>query len=178
MNRREVLKRTAFLTGAALSAPLISSILSGCTPETKQTGQLQVPFFDPDQFQLVTELADVILPATDSPSASAVGVPQTIEEMVRLVYPPEDRKAYQKGFTILREFLNSESDLRAGVQKLESQNAPEEVRQAYLHFKQQTIAYYLTTEAVAKNHLNYLPVPGAYEACIQLSDVDGKAWAL
>ena len=29
-----------------------------------------------------------------------------------------------------------------------------------------------------KTLLNYLPVPGSYEPCIELSEVNGKAWAL
>ena len=49
---------------------------------------------------------------------------------------------------------------------------------AYLNFKQQTVAYYLSTEEVATKFLTYLPVPGKYEACITVEEAGGKAWAL
>ena len=53
-----------------------------------------------------------------------------------------------------------------------------EQRTAYHDFKSKTVAYYLSTEEIATNHLNYLPVPGKYEACIRLEETGGKAWAL
>jgi len=36
----------------------------------------------------------------------------------------------------------------------------------------------MVTEEIATNYLNYLPVPGAYEGCITLESVGGKAWAI
>lgn len=52
------------------------------------------------------------------------------------------------------------------------------LNESYRHIKQQTIAYFLSTEEISTNHLNYLPVPGKYEACISLESVGGKAWAI
>lgn len=52
------------------------------------------------------------------------------------------------------------------------------LNESYRHIRQQTIAYFLSTEEICMNHLNYLPVPGKYEACISLASVGGKAWAI
>jgi len=51
-------------------------------------------------------------------------------------------------------------------------------RLAYIELKQQVIAYYLTTEEVGREHLNYLPIPGDYEPCISINDVNNRAWTI
>ncbi len=181
MKRREVLKYTAYLTGAALSAPLVSSILSGCNPEASTEGVAFDPqFFNPDQFSLLERLVDTILPKTDSPSATEVGVHRMVDHMLSEAYTEENQKSYQKGFEALASHLEGEADLAAALQKIEAKDPSisESVQKAYLDLKQQTVAYYLNTETIGKNFLNYLPVPGEYQPCIKLADVGGKAWAI
>ncbi|MEL7533997.1 MAG: gluconate 2-dehydrogenase subunit 3 family protein [Bacteroidota bacterium] len=181
MKRREVLKYTAYLTGAALSAPLVSSILSGCNPEASTQGVAFDPqFFNPDQFSLLSRVLDTILPKTDSPAATEVGVPRMVDHMLSTVYTQEDRADYQKGFAALKAYLTDTEDLTTALQTIEAKDpsVSEAVQNAYLALKQQAIAYYLSTETIGKNFLNYLPVPGKYKPCIKLAEVDGKAWAL
>ena len=192
MKRREILRYTAFATGAVIGAPLLGTILSGCTiDEVENSGHYSLKFFDKKEFAKVEDIIDIILPKTDSPSASEVGVHKMIDSMVGMVYDKEDREAYKKGFSSLvsylekqaggKDLLTLEADKKLDLlQKMEhpAGDDRENVRKAYLDLKQQTIAYYLSTKEIAKNHLNYLPVPGDYESCISLSDVDGKAWAL
>ncbi len=48
----------------------------------------------------------------------------------------------------------------------------------YNQLRQQTISYYLSSEEICTNYLNYLPVPGKYEPCITLEEAGGKAWAI
>ena len=132
-------------------------------------------------------MVDVILPATDSPSASEVGVHRTIDHMVGVVYAEPARQDFVKGFSALTEFLRKAGfEKQDGNGKLEMLKAlqattngdQESLRKAFLDLRQQTIAYYLSTEEIGTKFLNYLPVPGAYEACISLEEAGGKAWAL
>ena len=192
MKRREILRYTALATGAIVGAPLLSTILSGCKTDVVDNAvDYSLQFFNKQDFAMMKDLIDIILPKTDSPSASEVGVHKMIDSMVGTVYNKEDRKAYKIGFSSLvsylekqaggKDFLDMEADKKLDLlQKLErpAGNVLENVRRAYLDLKQQTIAYYLSTEEIAKNYLNYLPVPGDYESCIPLADVGGKAWAL
>ncbi len=188
MKRREILKYTALATGAAVSAPLASVILSGCQSEAVvDSDQAGTGLFTESEFSLLQQLVDVILPKTDSPSASEVGVHTMIDHMVGKVYSAEDRSVFKKGFLVLSELLQQSEfmgmDATGQLNFLkELQSSTEEGRKigqkAFLDLKQQTIAYYLNTEEIGKNYLNYLPVPGAYDACITLEEVDGKAWAL
>ena len=181
MKRREVLRYTAYATGVAISAPLLSSLLSGCTEVDSSLDGLQ--FFGKHDFEILKDIVDTILPKTDSPSASDVGVHNTIDLMVGTVYSEEDKAAYKNGFATLISNLGDFSNMNdeeklSHLQNLEKGSTPKDVLKAYIDLKQQTIAYYLSTEEIAKNYLNYLPIPGDYESCISLDEVGGKAWAL
>ncbi len=192
MKRREILKYTALLTGASISAPLWSAILSGCnTAPTENGGSGELQFFNQEEFTLLTGMIDLILPKTDSPSASEVGVHYTIDGMVGTVYKEEDKASFKKSFDALAGYLNGPaqgqgiSGLQPGeqlelLQQLEESEEEqlEEARNAFVDLKQQTIAYYLSTEEIATKYLTYLPVPGAYKACISVEEAGGNAWAL
>lgn len=176
-------------TGAALSSSLLASIWSGCS--TKKVTGYQTKFFNSTEFDLVTSLVDTILPKTDSPSASEVGVDQTIDAIIAGVYKAEDKEAYAKRFSTLLAHLNAEASSSSFI-KLSSaekltvlknleeskENVSTDVRQAYMEFKQQTVAFYLSSEEIGEKFLNYLPVPGEYIACISPEDVGGKAWSI
>ena len=79
----------------------------------------------------------------------------------------------------MKTYCNSETQLEQLKGIVTSTEEKDQMaKSAFLEFKQQTIAYYLSTEEIATNYLNYLPVPGTYESCISLESVGGKAWAL
>ena len=186
MNRREILKYTALATGGAICTPLLSTFLSGCTTGTKESStENALSFFNQEEFDLVKTIIDTILPKTDSPSATEVGVHEEIDAMVGTVYQEEDRNNYKSGFEALKTYLDekdfadkNEEEKKNILLSIEA-SAPMEIgaeMQAYYHLKQQTIAYYLYTKEIGTKYLNYLPVPGEYQACIPLSETNGKAW--
>lgn len=180
MQRREVLRLVSLATGAAISAPLLGSLLSGCKTDIKNDdSDYALQFFTDDEFTRIKSLINTILPKTDSPSATDVGVHQMIDNMIGNVYDSDQQKTYREKFTALVDYLNatSSTELEA-LYSLSNSSENEVAKSAFLDLKQQTIAYYLTTEEIGKNYLNYLPIPGAYEACIPLEEVGNKAWTL
>jgi hypothetical protein len=182
MKRRELIKLVTLATGSVLSASLLNSLLVGCKDvPSKYGGDYILQFFNEEDFLLVQSLMNTILPKTESPSATDVSVHQIMDTMIGTVYKPSERVAYKKRFLALKQFLktSTEKQLVALQNLTESTNENDEIAKgALLDLKQQTIAYYLSTEKIAKNYLNYLPIPGQYKACISLDEVDGKAWAL
>ncbi|MEL6944575.1 MAG: gluconate 2-dehydrogenase subunit 3 family protein, partial [Bacteroidota bacterium] len=184
MNRRDLIKYTALATGAAVSAPLASVLLSGCSPDTVESDSAyKLKFFDEKQFDLVRQLVDVILPKTDSPSASEVKVHQIMDQFLGEVHTKEEQENYKMEFETLASHLESKSFSKEDAAKqqdiLQQINETEkDIQKTFLNFKQQTIAYYLTTEEIGKNYLKYLPIPGEYKACIPLEETGGKAWTL
>lgn len=195
MNRREILRYTAWITGAAVSAPLAGAILSGCSeapnnlqPSADDSTKMGVlHYFSPEKFLLLTLVADTILPRTDSPSASDVQVPATVDSMIGKVFDED----YQAGFKL--QWLQLESYLRAGnfaeldsaarvelLRDLELGQSEElaSARTCFTDLKQQVVAYYLTKEEIGEKYLNYVPIPGKYEPCISLEEANNRAWAI
>lgn len=196
MNRRQILQYTAWITGTAVSAPLAAALLSGCSKSDNNgtavtaDGGSDLPvlhFFSPDQFGRVKHLADTILPRTDSPSASDVNVHTTVDSMLGLVFAESHQRTFKHNWLALERYLEQSGFVQQGAEQqterlrtleLSTDAASAEARQGLLDFKQQVIAYYLTTEEVGRNFLNYLPIPGSYEPCISVDDVNNRAWAI
>lgn len=196
MNRRQVLQYTAWITGTAVSAPLAGALLSGCSESASNgaavatsddSGLPVLHFFSPKQFRQVKLLVDTILPRTDSPSASDVNVHTTMDSMIGLVFAEPHQRTFKHNWLALERYLEGSSFAQHDTEQqtellrtLEMSTDAEhaEARQGLLDFKQQTIAYYLTTEEVGRNFLNYLPIPGSYEPCISVDDVNNRAWAI
>ncbi len=180
MKRRELIKLVTLSTGAVLSAPLLSSLLTSCKEVPKITDSDYVlQFFDAENFELLRTLIDTILPKTESPSATEVGVHKIIDTMVGTVYKPSDRSNYKQKFSALKTYLNSNSGNQLDAIKnlvASTNEGDKEAKNALLDLKQQTISYYLSTEEIGKNYLNYLPTPGDYEPCISLEEAGGKLW--
>lgn len=197
MNRREVLRYTAWITGSTISASLAGAILSGCSEQTTNKNVSKeadvasrdslLHFFTPEQFTLVALLADIILPRTDSPSATDVKVHIRLDSMLGQIFDSNYQSTFKTKWLALENYLSHYRFLQlspvAQVEALQSLELSQNdeaasAKSALIEFKQHLIAYYLTTEEIGKTFLNYLPIPGAYKPCISLDDTNNKAWAI
>ncbi|MFZ9045370.1 MAG: gluconate 2-dehydrogenase subunit 3 family protein [Cyclobacteriaceae bacterium] len=191
VNRREALKRTAYIMGGTLMAPTVAGVLNGCTPTPKLDW---IPeFFSIEQAKLITTVVDVILPETDTPAASELGVPSFIEQIVSSIASPEDREKFMgtlitfekecmdvtgKHFNELEEeqkvdFVNSQH-VRMQQSEIDWKNKP-----FILSVKEMTIAGYCVTEVGATQLLQHVFIPGEYKACIPIEEAgNGKTWSM
>lgn len=191
MNRREAIRRTAWLMGGIVSAPAIAGVLKGCV--AKPTIGWKPVFFTEEQGAIVSRVSDIIIPRTDTPGAVDVGVPSFIDLMLKDVYKKEDQDRFLSG---LQEFddeahkiyNDSFLDLVPDEQqelvkrvhdeavKADGQGRP---RPFILMVKELTMLGFFTSEVGATQVLQYDPVPGAYHGCLPLSEAgNGKTWAM
>jgi len=180
MERRELIKLVTLATGAVLTVPLSSSLLTSCkrVERVKDISYI-LQFFNKEDFAFVQHLLELILPKTDSPSATDVGVHQIMDTMIGTVYSPDQKKRFTELFSALKDHLTPDFKLEK-IQSLSKSSEENDklAKAALLDIKQQAVAYYLSTKEIATNYLNYLPIPGEYEPCISLESVGGKVWAL
>ncbi len=192
MDRREALRKTAMLMGAAISAGAFAGIMQGCkaTPELTYTPS----FFTEDQARVISELAEAIIPKTDTPGAKEAGVPGFIDQILKECYKKEDQDRFITGlaefdaacasangdsFVYLSpekqfEFAKAQNDAAIASAK-ENPTAP---RPFFLMAKELTLLGFFTSEPGATQVLQYVAVPGAYKGCIPLSEAgNGKTWA-
>lgn len=93
MDRRRALRNIGLTTGFVVATPTLLSMLQSCTAD-KATW---VPeFFTPEEGVALTHIVDVIIPETDTPSASQVNVPQFIDKYVKEVESDEAQARYRK----------------------------------------------------------------------------------
>jgi hypothetical protein len=193
MNRREALKRTAWAMGGVISAPAILGVLQGCT--AKPVINWKPEYLTADQASIVSEVAEIIIPKTETPGAKDVGVPSFIDKIVKDCYSKEDQDRFSSGLTAFNEGAKKEygdafMDLddeqrRAYVKKLhdealqaERATNPAPKRPFILTMKELTMLGFFTSESGATQVLQYDAVPGAYKGCIPLSEAgNGKTWA-
>ncbi|HZY79930.1 MAG TPA: gluconate 2-dehydrogenase subunit 3 family protein [Cyclobacteriaceae bacterium] len=194
MNRREVLQRAALTLGYAVSAPFAAAVLNGCKakPELAFTPK----FFSKEQAELVSAIAEAILPRTTTPGAIDAGVPGFIDDMVGTVYSPEQQKSFIDGLDAFAseagDFVGaSPEDQLAFVKKKNSEAlsggsggqsegwwaaGSGASKPFFLQFKELTILGFFTSEPGATQVLQYKMVFGPFKGCVPLKEV-GKAWA-
>ncbi len=185
IDRKEAIKRAGLLLGGVVFAPNILGVLNGCTATP---GDWTPTLFSNDQARLVSALADVILPADDSPAASELGVPKFIETMVVEVYSDVQQAEFLEGLNkfaddyrtdIEAEFADGSDIDKYDFTYFQNRLAIEEDPASnpfFLSFKELTLLGYFTSEVGASEVLRYQAVPGSYEGCIPYEDV-GNTWA-
>ena len=194
IDRREALKKTAWLMGAAVSASTVAAFLQSC--KSAPDLNYKPVFFNEDQAKIVSEIAETIIPKTDTPGAKDVGVPNFIDMMLKDCFKEEDQKnfldglakfdadakaAYGDSFVYLKdeqklEFVKKTNE--AAVNEAKANKDPKAPRPFILRAKELTMLGFFTSKAGATEVLQYEAVPGSYKGCIPLSEAgNGKTWA-
>lgn len=88
MDRRKALKNMGLTIGYTVATPTLISILQSC----QEKGPEWTPdFFSADQGNAITHLVDIILPKTDTPSASELQIHMFIDQFLAEVSEPEEQ---------------------------------------------------------------------------------------
>lgn len=179
MDRRDLLKLIGLGTGAAFVGS--TGILTGCErPEGTPS------LFTASDIVLLDEIAETILPRTDTPGAKDAGVGAFIARMVDNVYFPSEQNAVRRGLDELRDtygFLRLSAEDRTALLTRLDTEARLFVRVAgqpphYLTLlKQLTLLGYFTSEVGSKEALRYVAIPGRYDGDVPYAKGD-RAWAL
>lgn len=184
MERREILKVSALFLGYSLVGGSAIAVMNGCKADTSVGWQ--PVFFTQDQAELLAEVAERIIPTTDTPGAKSAMVDRYIDEAVHNNYKPEDQKKFQKSIGIFNDLAN-EKFKKSFVKITDSQkdevlnelakaakNANDDQgRHVFHEMRSLVVSGYFTSEIGATQALVYDPIPGPYQACIPLSDVGG-----
>jgi len=146
-----------------------------------------------NEMAVLAAAAEVIIPATDTPGAKEAGVPQFIGAMVAHWMTPTEAAQFHEGLAAL------DASARQRFQRGYAECSPEqgaELMQAlraaspytgrtfsltdrildpkapfYLRLRDMVVLGYFTSEAGSTKELRYLPVPGKFEA-----NLDIKTW--
>lgn len=186
MNRRELLQMIASVTGyAMIGSPLLMTACSSTNPYRGME-------LSTGDKTLLAEIAETILPRTDTPGAKDVGVPEMMAHLVDNTYDDPDQIEFHNGLAAIRsataerygqsfenltseqrtEFLNELSQLGLRYQR------PTGVTAHYsVMLKQLAIFSYFTSEQVQTSVLRLVPIPGRYDGDYPYRPGE-RAWAI
>ena len=180
MDRREALRTLGALAALGLLTPDEQALGAEARRVLRGPADARTtrpPALSARQLETVGAIVDIILPGTDTPGATDVGVPAFIDLMVGEWLDEEESAVFLSGLEDLDEaarsrfgspFVEASSDQQfALVQELDrSLESPEagEPPGFYRWMKRLTLTGYFTSEEGA-TLTGYRIVPGAFEGC-------------
>jgi gluconate 2-dehydrogenase gamma chain len=182
--RREILKRAAWLLGGAISAPAALAILQGCSAKQEPPGAEAVKpkFLGVAGLALVGEIAEILIPKTETSGAKDAGVPAFIDTALDALYPAEDQARFKAGLADFetaasaggKPFLEQDAAARAAFvkQSLEAALVGEHSPKPFiLMTRELTLLGYFSSQVGITDNMEYVAVPTAYHGCVPLSQM-------
>jgi len=185
MERREALKKIAYLMGGAISATTMGVLFESFTvfDPTKNTY-----FYSATDEEILAEFAEIILPTTSSsPGAKAAGVGAFIPLLIKDCYPPKLQEVFKIGFDDMlakcktkfnKEFLSLNSEEKNQLMNGLKQQAIDSNKEPsfFMIARDLTILGYFSSEIGCTMAREYLPIPGKYDGSAEYKPGQ-KAWA-
>jgi len=186
MKRRDILKSSALFLGYAVTGGAAVAVLNGCKADTAETWSPS--FFTADQSNLLAELAETIIPTTDTPGAKTALVHRYMDEAIGNLWEAEDQEKFKMALPMVdatankvggKPFmeLDQEGRNKTMAALAKDYNDGDTDEHIFKVLRDLTVTGYFTSEVGATQALKFEPVPGPYQGCIPESDVGGT-WAL
>ena len=191
MDRRKALKNIGNGIGAIAVTPAIVSLFQSC-----QTSVTYNPLFIPkDDFKIVSNLMEMIIPKTDIPGAIELKLPEFVDAYIYAVWDEKRKTDFIETWEIFisasskaagKENANdlSTADWDAQLAKyLKPGNdvpADEILASQFVNqLRSLTVNALKTNEFIGEEVLAYAPIPGEQKGCVDLMEATGgKAWSL
>ncbi|MGI9626253.1 MAG: gluconate 2-dehydrogenase subunit 3 family protein [Longimicrobiales bacterium] len=200
VGRREAIKRIGALMGGALSAPTLAGLLAGC--EVPVSSDFRPRTLEPAQLRHVGEIAEMIIPETDTPGAAAARVHHYIDLILTDFHSAEE----VSGFVAALDGVDDRARAMVGhswqeasaaekgrvLEALDAEAFPDPVTEPTAYaaveariaagdvpfmrtMKELTVAGYYTSRVGQTVELRLVPF-GTFDADLSLDEV-GRAWA-
>lgn len=178
INRRSLVLGAVFLVGGAAA---LTRFLRGAG--SAESGG---PSLSAEEFALLEQVTETMIPQTDTPGAIGAGVPVFLREMLKEWASAKVRAQFVGVLTEIDKhswssagapFLELPAQRRLDVMRDFDAQAIARSDPAYGEFKFLVLCGYYHSEAGATQELRYELVPGAWRACLPLTEV-GRASAV
>ena len=188
MQRREMLK----VIGAAAALPFVPKRADAAVRLAESVhrrleaervaagGRYALRVLSPEQNELVTTIAEMIIPETDTPGATSVHVNEFLDLLLAEWTSDEDRTRFLAGIDTIdhemrgtygKRFVElAEPDRIITLRSLDAmRDAQAGAGRAFGELKRLTVYAYFTSETVQKNVLKTVIWPGRYDGCVSVA---------
>ena len=188
MDRREALQKVSWILGGTIIGSSLF-LEYGCNADTKMGSS----FFDKQTIDLLNEIAETILPKTNTPGAKEANVGDFMNVMVKDCYTPADQAVFKAGINTLekgckdktgKNFMDCSPAERSSylntldiAQKAYTEEKTAEAPNHYFRMmKELTLLGFFTSEIGSTKALKYVETPGSYDGNLPYKKGD-RAWA-
>lgn len=191
MDRRKALKNIGNGIGAIAVTPAVVSLFQSC-----QTSATYNPLFIPkDDFKIISNLMEMIIPKTDIPGAVELKLPEFVDAYIDAVWGEKEKTDFTETWEVFISASTkaagkeNENDLSAAdwdaqlAKYLKPGNdlpADEILASQFVNqLRSLTVNAFKTNEFIGEEVLAYAPIPGEQKGCVDLMEATGgKAWSL
>jgi hypothetical protein len=185
VNRRDALHRIGLLLGAAVTPRVARAVEAGFS--APPAGQA-LRALTPPQAELVATLAELIIPATDTPGARAARVDAFIDALLADIFTADERERFLAGLADVdararaaagSSFVECPAREQVAVLEALEREAPQSGAGQAPFFpwvKELTLVGYYTSEIGASQELRYVHVAGRYDGDVPYAQV-GRAYS-
>jgi hypothetical protein len=168
--------RRVFLRGASV---LMGSAALGQVMTAFAATPRKASYFSESEMRVLRALVDVILPATDSPAASAADTHYFIDLAIPACASPKAREVFHAGLKTLSGYSKLAAEKQIATLKA---RAAKDVALPYEEsffriLKDYTMTGYFLSQIGATQALAYEKIPGGFQGDLELKP-NQKAWAI
>jgi len=187
MDRRKALKNIGAGFGAITITPTVVSLFQSCQTTPDYT---LVSFSEP-QFNVIAELMELIIPATDIPGAKDLKLPEFVDSYIAVMLTEEEKEVSLNGLNAFMEEALIDSgkpatadltpeDWDAQLSKnLKTPGLESPAAGFAQQLRMMTVNAFKINAYIGEEVLAYRPIPGEQRGCVDLMETTGgKAWSL
>ena len=191
MDRRKALRSIGTGIGAIAVTPSVVSLFQSCQSVATYTPV----FISENDFKIVSNLMEIIIPKTDIPGAIELKLPEFVDAYIDAVWDEKRKTDFKEAWTAFISSSNkaagkenandlSTADWDAQLAKyLKPGNdvpADETLASQFANqLRSITVNAFKTNEFIGEEVLAYAPIPGEQKGCVDLMETTGgKAWSL
>jgi hypothetical protein len=167
MNRRQLVQSLALVSGHAMFPSVLSSFLSSCT--NQDMSAYTPTFFSREEYRAITEIIDIIIPATKTKSASQTNTQVFLDQVFSQCLTSQEQDALKSGIKkLIAGFESAENKLQY-IQETDRKAYANDESAAYFKIiKQYTMIGFFTSQDGETKASNYVKIPGDYKGEIPL----------
>lgn len=186
MKRRDALRNTALLVGA-VSLGSATALMQSCKPSLQDTWE--PVFYNLDQAGLLSEIAETIIPRTDSPGAKDAFVSRYLDEYASRFLKAEEQERRISDLQLFnssamsihsKTFVNCNTEQRHAVlQSMIDDPAKGEMSpsRAFYRMRSAVNMAFFTSEVGATQVLDHMPIPGEYIGDMPIGETKGRVYS-
>ena len=169
MNRRQLIQSLAAVSGHAMFPAVLNSFLTSCSNQD-MTAYKPV-FFSSEDFRSIPEIIDIIIPATQTKSASQVNTHVFLDQVFEACMTHEEQAGIRTGIQALIPAYKQAKDKAQFIKELDHKAYAGDASSAYFKtIKQFTMIGFFTSQEGETKASNYVKIPGDYKGEILLDD--------